>query len=469
MNPHFFLMISSVYKDRLKRLKSMHSDFSRLPAEFQARVLEPRFGLGLSVSKGTRNALYAHTREFSDALLFKAALCHFKALAEGGRLSEGLMCSLVRDDRLWLEGGEDEILGCVQAWIRKNPSGGHALLQCIRVDRLPLAKRRQLVDVQNATNRARAGFMWSDYAFPGPEPSWSEYSSGQHGPSQLFVTSEIPARVLDGLFQVGHFVCAQIHDPNSYLYMWDTETDQQKSLVTPNFLRAAQLFTTMGNLVIGCIIGKEVQLRVWDLNIPHELVMRIDVKDNTRPTCLAACYPYIALGTQTGYVHVWDILKCEHVAKVAVHGRGVRALLFWEGCIISGSYEGSIGVYNIEQKSLLMPLQAANGVNALLIAGGNLYSAHNDGFVRAWTLGTWTPLPGLQIPNASKCTCLALSGSKLLCGCELQKEKGLFVVINMQSLQVEHTVALSEPPRDLLCVSGKVFCTLRDCYVILFE
>jgi WD40 repeat protein len=225
----------------------------------------------------------------------------------------------------------------------------------------------------------------------------------------------------------------------------------------------------MGNLVIGCIIGEEVRLRVWDLNIPHELVMRRDVEGNPQPTCLAACYPYIALGTQTGYVHVWDILKEVQVAKVRVHGRGVRALLFWEGCIISGSYEGSIGVYNIEQKSLLMQLQAASGVNALLIAGGNLYSAHNDGFVRAWTLGTWTPLPGLQIPNASKCTCLALSGRKLLCGCELPKEKGLLVVINMQSLQVEHTVALSEPPRDLLCVSGKVFCTLRDYHVILFE
>ena len=440
---------------------SMHGGFSRLPAEVQARVLAPRFGLGLSVSKGTRNALYAHTREFSDALLFKTALCHFKALAEGGRLSEPLMCSLVSDDRLWLEGGEDEILDCVNAWLSHNNSDGHSLLQCIRVDRLSSEKRKQFVGVVAATSRARAGFMWSDYAFRGPEPNWSEYSSRL--PSRLFVE-----RALKGLFQVGHFVCAQVDVED--LCMWDAETGREKRLDTPIFLQMAQRFTAMGNLVIGCIDGGE--LRVWDLNRPKVCEHAVKAQKYTSPTRLVACYPYIALGTQRGDIHIWDILEWKQIATVKAHGRGVHALLLWEGHVISGSYEGSISVYNIEHAEQVMLLEgsrAASEVNALLIAGGKLYSARNDGFLQAWTVGTWAPCPGLQIPNASKCTCLALNGSKLLCGCVTQKEEGFLVVMDMRTLQVEHTVALREKPRDLLCVSGKVFCTLHDYHVIVFE
>ena len=87
-----------------------------------------------------RETLNTHTLRSEDPTW---ALNHLRQLASAGHLNKKLMYSLVSDDRLWMEGGEDKILYCVEVWMHANHSQGLALLACVHFSSLSEDRSKQ--------------------------------------------------------------------------------------------------------------------------------------------------------------------------------------------------------------------------------------------------------------------------------------------------------------------------------------
>ena len=103
------------------------------------------------------------------------------------------------------------------------------------------------------------------------------------------------------------------------------------------------------------------------------------------------------------------------------HARGVASLAGWEGKLISGSWDRTIRVWELETGGLDATLAGhTRVVRGLLVHGERLFSASEDGSIRAWAVGTWAALASVQAYDVGASgqvpRCLVASGSKLISG-----------------------------------------------------
>ena len=131
--------------------------------------------------------------------------------------------------------------------------------------------------------------------------------------------------------------------------------------------------------------------------------------------------------------------------------------------MISGSWDKTIKVLDIVTRQLDATLDAHTGpVYALAVSGRTLLSTGSDCTIGVWTLGTWSHLRMVRVsehvPDAGCCSCLATSGSMLLCGgvCE-DEESGFVVVLDSDTLICQRTLRLDHPVEELLGMRGEVW------------
>ena len=110
----------------------------------------------------------------------------------------------------------------------------------------------------------------------------------------------------------------------------------------------------------------------------------------------------------------------------------------------------------------------------MAVCGPTLLSTGGDCSIGVWALGTWSHLQPLvrvseHVPDAGWGSCLAVSGSMLLCGDEcLDEESGFVVVLDSDTLTCQHSLRLDYSVERLLSVPGEVWGTLGNHSVVVW-
>ena len=195
--------------------------------------------------------------------------------------------------------------------------------------------------------------------------------------------------------------------------------------------------------------------------------------------CIASWEQYLVTGSLDRTIKIWQVggtgsWPC--LGSIAVHTDEVRAMVAWQGRVISGSQDTKICVSSIVSRELETTLDGHTGaVWALAVHRGKLLSTGRDNTIRVWLLGTWEQVRvvhvGEHVPKVLICQCLAISGSKLLCGGWLEKDhdssdeddldddakKGFLLVLDYEAMSCEHTLLLDDNPFCLLSSRGEVW------------
>ena len=157
------------------------------------------------------------------------------------------------------------------------------------------------------------------------------------------------------------------------------------------------------------------------------------------------------------------------LGTIAVHTDWVKALVVWEGRVISGSDDETIVVSDIVTRQHEATLNAHTGsVRVLAPSGRTLLSTGTDRTIGVWALGTWSHLKMVRVSDhvldAGCCSCLLVRGSMLLCGGDYNDDdedgdfahKGFVVVLDADTRICQHTLLLFYPIESLLSVRGEV-------------
>ena len=408
-------------------------------------------------------------------------------------LSEEALRDLVGDDAL--EADEEEVLKVVVSWIKGGGGGGEEgrgerLLGEIRYGLLTASRlaevgrraeemvgRRQGALLRDLVDEAlRRGGRQGDHdvrlckkAFlrrQGLDVAWGEYAAGGR-PCRLVrhegdVWSQCGSkgRVYGGL-------------SGGDLIEWDQVTlGERQRLRCEGLVGDMYCMTICGDLVISG--HSDYCLRVWNTatgNCDHVL------RGHTSTVwCMASWEQYLVSGYCDKTITVWDIGGLGQapifLGTIAVHTEWVWAMVVWQGRLISGSQDESICVSDIATRQHEATLSASHTgpVRALALSGGMLLSTSTDGSIGIWALGSWESLRRIwvseHVPDAQFCSCLAVSGSMLLCGGASEHLSGFVVVLNAATMSCEHTLRVDKSVRSLLNVRGEVWGILSDCSVV---
>ena len=218
-----------------------------------------------------------------------------------------------------------------------------------------------------------------------------------------------------------------------------------------------------GQLISGHGSGR---VRVWDVNTGER--RRELVGHSGGVWSLCAVGSRLASGYD-GLIKVWAMRpdpewSCERT--LTGHTRLVASLAEWEGKLISGSWDSTIRVWELETGELHATVTGHRGpVCALLVQRERLFSTSADGSIRTWAVGTWVAVVSVEAYDVRASQqhprCLVASGSKLISGsggtgsgiqCELR-------VWDFDSLTCEHTVRLpaGADVRCLAAAGGRVW------------
>jgi WD40 repeat protein len=187
---------------------------------------------------------------------------------------------------------------------------------------------------------------------------------------------------------------------------------------TPNFVTALAAWES--RLISG---HKNGEVRVWNMATGECCQVRKGRYDDFPVAALAVCGSRLASGSDDGSIRVWAMVAgapwaCERSLLVHPEEHDVRSLAGWPDKVASGSSDGKIRVWDLGTGALDATLAGhEGGVNALVVHGDRLLSASDDGTIRAWALQTWALLQTVEAcGRGTYPCCLAVSGSKLVCG-----------------------------------------------------
>ena len=257
------------------------------------------------------------------------------------------------------------------------------------------------------------------------------------------------------------------------LLEWDASTvEELHGLRCGGQVWAVSCMAACGDLVIsghldGC-------LRVWNTatgGCDHVL------RGHTHTVFCAAFWgQYLVSGSGDRTIKCWSTegdgsWSC--LGTIAVHTGAVRAVVAREGRVISGSEDTTIKVSDIVTRQHESTLDAHTGaIYALAVNGQTLLSTGHGCTICVWALGTWNHLREVRVsehvPDALGCTCLAVSGSMLLCGGVRDQDSGLVVVLDSKTMDCEHTLRLEHSVHNLLSVRSEVWGVLRGGNVVVW-
>jgi hypothetical protein len=260
------------------------------------------------------------------------------------------------------------------------------------------------------------------------EVEWSRYSDGGE--------ARIPA--LSDTFSLAvwnGFVCCGLWDGS--ITVWNTTTLKAESELTGHRRVVCALIPWKKWLISG---SSDNTIMVWDMHAGTcEKVLR---GHSGGVNALAISRDWLLSTSDDSTVKAWKIARDPtdwHCERTLVANKGgVRCVVTWGDKAITGSADKSIRVLDLATGAQERRLRGHRAVvNAMVVEGNRLFSASVDGSVREWKLDEGTCLKTVQVyPQQSShyVWCLAVSGSKLLCG----SDKGEMLVWDGATLQQEH-------------------------------
>jgi WD40 repeat protein len=269
--------------------------------------------------------------------------------------------------------------------------------------------------------------------------------------------------------------------------MGEATGEPERILVPEGFNHAVTcLSVSEGRLISGYHRG---MLRVWNV-VTGKCEQVID-SNSSSVYALAVCGSRLACGSANRSVRVWAMVAggaWSFEKTLLGHAGPVWSLAIWRGKVLSGSEDMSIRAWDAGSGAHDATLTGHDdAVCGLAVHGDRLFSASGDRTIRVWALGTWV---ALQTVEAWACEtgryprCLAVSGSKLVCGsCSIGSNgvklfngsggsQGELRVWGLEALELQHTlpqpVSLGANIRDLLAMEGGVWAGVgRD--VVVWE
>ena len=261
------------------------------------------------------------------------------------------------------------------------------------------------------------------------------------------------------------------------LFEWDASTlEELRRLRCEDDCGPVLSKTACGDLVIASGQDDDDEcLRVWNTATgASDHVLR---GHTAAVWCVALSGQHLVSGSGDKTVKVWSMEGTGSwlcLGTIAVHTNDVWAVVVWEGRVISGSGDETIVVSDIVTRQHEATLDAHTcGVYALAVSGRTLLSTGVDCTIRVWALGTWSHLKMVRVsehvPDAGWCSCLAVSGSMLLCGgyCK-DGRSGFMVVLESDTLTCQHTLRLDHYVNSLLSVRGEVWGAIGSGKVVVW-
>ncbi|ESN90296.1 hypothetical protein HELRODRAFT_108549 [Helobdella robusta] len=107
----------------------------------------------------------------------------------------------------------------------------------------------------------------------------------------------------------------------------------------------------------------------------------------------------LAMGTDMGHVHLWDVQSNKNLSSISMHGERIGSLAWNKDMLASGSKDGSIAIMDTKtsslQKKLLGHKQEVCGLKWSTASSNQLASGSNDNKVMIWA-----PLSSSHQPTA---------------------------------------------------------------------
>ena len=262
------------------------------------------------------------------------------------------------------------------------------------------------------------------------EVAWSRYADGGE--------TRIPA--LSDTFSLSvwnGFVCCGLW--NGSISVWNTSTLKEERSLTGHNRVVCTLVSWKKWIISG---SSDCTIMVWDMHTGTcEKVLR---GHSGGVNALAICRDWLLSTSDDSTVKAWKISgdpadwHCERT--LGANKGGVRCVVTWGEKAVTGSADKTIRVLDLTTGALERRLRGHKAVvNAMAVEGNRLFSASVDGTVREWLLDTGTCIKTVQVyPQQSShyIWCLAMSGSKLLCG----SDKGEMLVWDGSTLHQDHRI-----------------------------
>ena len=404
-------------------------------------------------------------------------------------LDEETVGKLLEEDGLGVVKEEKAFEGLVR-WMKGDGGGGlrgRALLRSIRFgvmevgyleekarELLPKKHREWLEGLVGQALRAKAAVLAKatvDLGQLGVKAltrrrgrgvEWGRYCEGGDGSRLQGHSDDVIA-----LAECEERMCSGAEDGSIRLWRLDTLEEERVLLSVDDESEGmdgvSALAVWEGQLISGHGSGR---VRVWDVNTGER--RRELVGHSGGVWSLCAVGSRLASGYD-GLIKVWAMRpdpewSCERT--LTGHTRLVASLAEWEGKLISGSWDSTIRVWELETGELHATVTGHRGpVCALLVQRERLFSTSADGSIRTWAVGTWVAVVSVEAYDVRASQqhprCLVASGSKLISGsggtgsgiqCELR-------VWDFDSLTCEHTVRLpaGADVRCLAAAGGRVW------------
>ena len=257
--------------------------------------------------------------------------------------------------------------------------------------------------------------------------------------------------------------------------VWNsTSLEPERNLYESEYDTVYCLTTWNGLLISGHIDGR---ILVWNVVTGENVV---ELQGHTEPTnVLAVSGSRLASGSWDKSVKVWAMgagaaWPCERT--LVGYEDLLNVLATWRDKVISGSNDHTIRVCDMGTGVHDATLTGHDGaVDGLVVHGDRLLSASEDGTIREWAVGTWVALRMVEVYEQSEVVgkslcCLAVSGSKLVCGCDNDDDDAACEVrvLDLRTLACEHT--LVQPAGAKVCclaaVKGEVWGGVGDEVVV---
>ena len=396
-------------------------------------------------------------------------------------LDEDVLCGLVGDDELAAE--EYQVLETAVAWIKAGceEGRGERLLREIRYGLIEAPRLAELGRKAKEILPGRQGALLCDLALEAlaspttPEReglghgalgtnaflqrvvqgvAWADYAEGRRRHRVVRDKKDV-----DALFGCGGRLYGGMAD--GAILVWDASTlEKRQRLRCQGKVGGVVCITVCGDLVISG--HEDGSLRAWNKATGGcDQVLR-GHKDEVR--CVASWGQFLVSGAcdmkiwAMGGGGSWPCLGTLHL-----HTGHIWDMVTWNGRVISGSEDKRIIVTDVVTRQREATLDAhTDEVNALAVSGCRLFSAAEDLTIRAWALGTWQHLCSIRIgehvSEASRPTCLAISGSMLVCGGYRNGDQNGFVLIlDADAMRGQHTLLVDELVCCLFSLPGHVW------------
>ena len=257
-----------------------------------------------------------------------------------------------------------------------------------------------------------------------------------------------------------------------------------------------------GRMCSGSLDGS---IRVWKLGaLVEERVLLSESEKDGGVCALAVWEDQLISGYESGKVHVWDVgtgerrreleihaghgieslcvvgsrLACGSVDKtikvwamgqgrkwqrertLGGHTRPVTALAGWEEKLISGAWDCTIRVWELETGRLDATITGhIHPISDLVVHGHRLYSASWDGTIRVWAVGTWAAMASVEaydiLASGQYPRSLVMSGSTLISGAGSTRNgtQGEVRLWDVDSLICKHSVR-EQVCADIWCLAA---------------